>query len=330
MGHGPDHGPDSSGAKTDGPTINLPGAMRQKGPREVPGFDNALSGPQLNLSGSVDRHGPDDANKALAKMESKDKALLDDATKGGPNSLNLPTSPGAGIDVSDDTSGKKPSSGGGGSKPSGGGTSGDKPTGTANTVFVSPGLYGSSGTSPTKDGGTKTVMTGQEGNVTYQIITIKDKNGTTLSTTYSEKTGKDGKVTTTSTGQEMPQKEKDKSTPNDDESGSIGALNPNSGAGKTGHGGGTDNNGTETSVQATQLANGTSLGSKGNGDGTGSHGDNNATGVGAVAGGTSMARKDYGDGGGSDNRDGGTSLGAPKVGPAGGGAHAAATAAAAH
>jgi hypothetical protein len=148
MGHGPDHGPDSSGAKTDGPTINLPGAMRQKGPREVPGFGNALSGPQLNLPGSVDRHGPDDANKALAKMESKDKALLDDATKGGPNSLNLPTSPGDGIDVSDDTSGKKPSSGGGGSKPSGGGTSGggasgstsggSKPTGTANTFSSVP------------------------------------------------------------------------------------------------------------------------------------------------------------------------------------------------
>jgi hypothetical protein len=49
-----------------------------------------------------------------------------------------------------------------------------------------------------------------------------------------------------------------------------------------------------------------------------------------MAGGTSLARKDYGDGGGSDNRDGGTSLGAPKVGPAGGGAHAAAMAAAAH
>jgi hypothetical protein len=59
-----------------------------------------------------------------------------------------------------------------------------------------------------------TVFTGQEGNVTYQIVTVKDKNGTTLSTTYREK-GKDGKVTTTSTGQEMPQKEKDKSTPNE-------------------------------------------------------------------------------------------------------------------
>lgn len=332
-GHGPDHGPDSS--KTDGPTINLPGTMGQKGPREVPGVDTGKGGAgNLNLPGSVDRHGPDDAEKALAKSEADAQQILDTANRGGPNSLNTPTSPGGGIAVSDDTSGKKPSSGGGGSKPSGGGTSGSgasggsKPTGTANTVFVGPGLYGSSGTSPTKDGGTKTVVTGQEGNVTYQIVTIKDKNGKTLSTTYSEK-GKDGKVTTTSSGEEMPEK-KNNTTPNDEDSSTIGGLNPSSGAGKTGNGGGTDNNGTETSVQATQLANGTSLGSKGNGDGTGSHGDNNATGIGAMAGGTSMARKDYGDGGGSDNRDGGTSLGAPKVGPAGGGAHAAATAAAAH
>jgi hypothetical protein len=318
QGSSPEHGPGSSGVNSDGPTINLPGTqgLGQKGPREVPGFGDATSGPQVNLPGSIDRHGPDAANKAIAKMEGDDKQLLDAANQGGPNSENIPTSPGAGIAVSDDTSGKKSGSGGSG-----------KTSGSGSSIAVSPGVSGSNGTGPTKDGGTMTVSTMQEGKVTYQVVTTKDKDGNITGMTYSEKKDGSSKVTTKSTGPEIPAK-KDNTPNEDDTTGVIGSLNPNSGVGKTGNGGGTDNNGTETSVQSSQLANGTSLGRTGNGDGTGNHGDNNGVDKnGTLAAGTSLARKDYGDGGGSDNRDGGTSLGAPKVGPSGGGSHQKAAAA---
>jgi hypothetical protein len=176
-----------------------------------------------------------------------------------------------------------------------------------------------------------TVSTMHDGDTTYQVVTTKDKDGNITGMTYSEKKDGSSKVTTISTGPEIPAKKN--STPSEDDStGAIGSLNPSSGVGKTRNGGGTDNNGTETSVQSSQLANGTSLGRAGNGDGTGNHGDNNGVDKnGALAAGTSLARKDYGDGGGSDNRDGGTSLGAPKVGQGGGDPHQkAAAAAAAH
>lgn len=292
----------------DGPAVNLPGSQfGQKGPREVPGFGNGTGGAaSLNLPGAVDRHGPDDAGKKLGELEKPDQQLLDNATKGGPNSVNIPTAPGAGIAVSDDTSAKKSGSGGTGKTGSSG-----------NPLSAGGGVYGSGGTAPTKDGGTVTVSTMQDKGTTYQVVTTKDAAGNITSMTYSEK-GKDGKIKTTSTGPEIPAK-KDKTPNEDDTTGTIGSLNPNSGVGKTGHGGGTDNNGTETSVASSQLANGTSLGSKGNGDGTGNHGDNNGVDKGgALAAGTSLARKDNGDGGGSDTRDGGTSLGAPKVHPGGG------------
>jgi hypothetical protein len=321
QGSFPEHGPGSSGVKNEGPTINLPGSqgLGQKGPRQVPGFGDATSGPQVNLPGSVDRHGPDAANKAIAKMQDGDKQLLDSANKGGPNSENIPTSPGAGIAVSDDTSGKKGSGGSG------------KTSGSGSSIAVAPGVSGSNGTGPTKDGGTMTVSTMHDGDTTYQVVTTKDKDGNITGMTYSEKKDGSSKVTTISTGPEIPAKKN--STPSEDDStGAIGSLNPSSGVGKTRNGGGTDNNGTETSVQSSQLANGTSLGRAGNGDGTGNHGDNNGVDKnGALAAGTSLARKDYGDGGGSDNRDGGTSLGAPKVGQGGGDPHQkAAAAAAAH
>jgi hypothetical protein len=317
QGSSPEHGLGSSGVKNDGPTINLPGTqgLGQKGPREVPGLGDATNGPQINLPGSIDRHGPDAANKAISKMDSNDKQLLDAANKGGPNSVNLPTSPGAGIAVSDDTSGKKSGSGGS-----------SKASGSGNSLSAGPGIYGSGGTSPTKDGGTVTVSTMQDKGTTYQVVTTKDKDGNITGMTYSEK-GPDGKIKTTSTGPEIPAK-KDK-MPSDDDSGTIGSLNPSSGVGKMGHGGGTDNNGTEASGgKSSQLANGTSLGSIGHGDGTGTHGDNNGVDKsGVLAAGTSLARKDYGDGGGSDNRDGGTSLAAPKVGSGGGDPHQKAAAA---
>jgi hypothetical protein len=296
QGSSPEHGPGSSGVTGEGPTINLPGTqgLGQKGPREVPGFGDATSGPQVNLPGTIDRHGPDAANKAISKMEGNDKQLLDAANQGGPNSENIPTSPGAGIAVSDDTSGKKSGSGGSG-----------KTSGSGSSIAVAPGVSGSNGTGPTKDGGTMTVSTVHDGNTTYQVVTTKDKDGNITGMTYSEKKDGSSKVITKSTGPEIPAK-KDKTPNEDDTTGTIGSLNPNSGVGKTGNGGGTDNNGTETSVQSSQLANGTSLGRTGNGDGTGNHGDNNGVDKnGNLAAGTSLARKDYGDGGGSDNRDGG-------------------------
>ena len=335
QGPTPEHGPNSSGAKNDGPIINLPGAeeVGAKGPRQVPGYGSATSGPQLNLPGSVDRHGPDGANKALSKAESNDKQLLDEADRGGPNSVNTPTSPGTGVDVSDDTNGKKPGSTGGGKTAGSGGSSTSAGSGSSggSGVAVAPGVIGSNGSGTTKDGNTQTVSTMHEGDTTYQVVTVKNGEGKIVSMTYSEKKDGSSKIITKSTGPEIPNGT-NKKTPNDDEStGTIGSLNPGSGVGKTGNGGGTDNNSTETTVKGSQLANGTSLGRTGNGDGTGTHGDNNGVDKsGALAGGTSLARKDYGDGGGSDNRDGGTSLGAPRVGSGGDPHQKAAAASASH
>lgn len=345
QGQTPDHGPGISNVPSNGPTINLPGSqgLGQKGPREVPGYGQVGNGPQVNLPGSVDRHAPDEAAKALAKAEDNGKQLLDDVGKGGPNSVNLPTSTGAGVDVSDDTNGKKPASSGSsgsgsggagkttGSGGSGSGSSGGtgKTTGSSDPVKIAPGVYGSNGSGPTKDGGTQTDSTMVDGKTTTQVVATTTKDGSTT-ITYREK-GKDGKVTEISSGPSLPSKPsapgKKNNTPNDEDGGgTIGPLNPSSSLGKTGHGGGTDNNGTETGTQATQL-NGAVVSRTGHGDGTGNHGDNNTVDKsGALSANTSLARKDYGDGGGSDNRDGGTSLAAPRTG---GGPHQNAAAAAA-
>jgi len=334
QGQTPDHGPGISGVPSNGPTVNLPGTqgLGQKGPRVVPGYEGIGNGPQVNVPGSIDRHAPDEAAKALSKAEDNGKQLLDEVGKGGPNSVNLPTSSGAGVDVSDDTNSKKSGSGGSGSGKSGGSGSGGntgKTTGSGSggsSIVVAPGVAGSNGSGPTKDGGTQTVQTMQIGSTTYQVVTVKDKDKNIVSVTYREK-GKDGKIKETSTGPEIPSK-KNNETPNDDDTGTTtGSLNPSSGVGKTGHGGGTDNNGTETTTQATQL-NGSVVSRTGHGDGTGNHGDNNTVDKsGALSANTSLARKDYGDGGGSDNRDGGTSLAAPRTG--GGDPHQKAAAAAA-
>lgn len=343
QGPTPDHGPGISNVPSNGPTVNLPGSqgLGQKGPRVVPGYEGIGNGPQVNLPGSVNRNAADEAAKALAKAEDNGKQLLDEVGKGGPNSVNLPTYPGAGVDVSDDTNGKKPASGGssgsgsgGTGKTTGSGGSGSgsggtgKATGSADPVKIAPGVYGSNGSGPTKDGGTQTDSTMVDGKTTTQVVATTTKDGSTT-VTYREK-GKDGKVTEISSGPSLPSKPsapgKKNNTPNDEDGGNtIGALNPSSGIGKTGHGGGTDNNGTETSTQATQL-NGAVVSRTGHGDGTGNHGDNNTVDKsGALSANTSMARKDYGDGG-SDTRDGGTSLAAPRVG---GGPHQNAAAAAA-
>lgn len=335
QGPTPNHGPGISNVPSNGPTVNLPGTqgLGQKGSQVVPGYEGIGNGPQVNVPGSVDRHTPNEAVKALTKAEDDGKQLLDAVGKGGPNSVNLPTSPGAGVDVSDDTNGKKSGSGGSGksgSSGSGGGTG--KTTGSSagsGSIVVAPGVAGSNGSGPTKDGGTQTVSTMQIGSTTYQVVTVKDKNQKIVSMTYREK-GKDGKIIETTTGPEIPSdpSKKNNEMPNDDNSGTTtGSLNPSSGVGKTGHGGGTDNNGTETGTQATQL-NGSVVSRTGHGDGTGNHGDNNTVDKsGALTANTSLARKDYGDGGGSDNRDGGTSLAAPRTG--GGDPHQKAAAAAA-
>ncbi len=329
-GHGTanEHGPNVDGINdANGPTINLPGTVfGQKGPRAVPGFDTATGGAsKVNLPGSVDPHGPDAANAAIAKMENAGLQLLGSVAKGGPGSQNIPTSSGPEVTAADDDNGKTNAGAAGQSVGSAANvaSAAGRAAGSAGlgaglgggSIYVAPGLAGSNGSGPTTDGGTMSVNTMQEGKTTYQVTSTTAKDGSTT-VTYSEL--KNGKVTNTTSGPSLPGK--NRNTPSDNDSSSIGPLSANSSIAKAGNGGGTDNNGTESSgIQSGELANNSSLSRKGNGDGTGNDGgDNNHVGNdGTLAAGTSLARKNYGDGGGSDTRDGGTSLGSPRV-PGGG------------
>ena len=61
------------------------------GPKDVPRFENA-GAVGLNLPGSGYQHGPDDINKVIGKLGQEAQGIVDKATQGGPNSLNIPTS----------------------------------------------------------------------------------------------------------------------------------------------------------------------------------------------------------------------------------------------
>jgi len=310
---GTGNGPTVPGVKVpNGPTINLPGTQfGQKGPPEVPGFGGATNGPQVNLPGMIDRHGPDDANKKLAELEKSDQQLLNNATKGGVNSLNTSADQAPGERESDRYGESGASAAATGFVNTGRPVQPLVNTGTPVNVSTSKGSDG--------NGGTLTIVnvTGPNTDRATVVHTTKDGKTTTQTTTSDPKTGEPIGVTKTTTGGDGKN-----NTPNDDSSNShdIGALSASSSIARKGQGGGTDNNGTESSGgQSTQLDPGSAQGRKGNGDGTGTHGDNNQVGNdGTLAAGTVLARKDNGDGGGSDTRDGGTSLGAVKVHPGGG------------
>lgn len=310
----------------DGPNINLPGSVRQKGPPAVPGTGDGMAGAShLNLPGSVDQHNVGDASKKLSEAEVAGKDLLNQASKGGLGALNLPSSAGAGVAVSDDENGKNTVASTAGQSVSGTGSAAaaGKVSGAGlgnSSIKIAPGIYGSTGGGQTKDGGSQTVSTMQDGKTVFQVVTTKDAAGNITSIGYQE--NKAGKVTEKSSGPLLTGKKKNE-TPNDDDTGSTGSLSPTSGIAKRDNGGGTDNNGTESSGgQSTQLANGSAIGRRGNGDGTGGQGDNDGVGNdGALASGSVLARKNYGDGGGSDTRDGGTSLGNVKVHSGGGDPH---------
>lgn len=304
----PTHGPKSS----DGPTINLPGTIGQKGPG-IPGVGGS-TGVRLNLPGSTDPNRVSDGNKKLSEMENSGKALLNQATKGGPNSLNT---------SADQAPGERESDKYGESGASAAAT-GFVNTGRPVQSFVNTGKPVNVSTSRGSDGngGTVTIInvTGPNTDRATIVHTTKDGKTTTQTTTSDPKTGEPIGVTKTTTGGDGKN-----NTPNDDSSNShdIGALSASSSIARKGQGGGADNNGTESSGgQSTQLDPGSAQGRKGNGDGTGNHGDNNqVSNDGTLAAGSVLARKDYGDGGSSDTRNGSTTAGGVKVSPGGGDPH---------
>ncbi len=311
FGQGSSHGPKSSDLNgTGGPGTNLPGSMRQKGPGSVSGGGDGVL--HLNVPGSTAGNSVADANKKFSEWENAGKDLLNQATQGGPNSLNIPGSAGAGVAASDDAENGEKNAGKSGSKPAGGGKGGggDK---SGNPLKVAPGVYGSNGGGPTADGGSQTVSTMQDGKTVTQVETTKDSAGNITSIIVRETKGGKDKGTVKSDGPSLPAKKNN--TPDDNASTSTGgSLSSSSGIAKRDNGGGTGNNGESSNGQSSQLAPG-SLGRIGNGDGTGGHGDHGSVGNdGTLAAGSSLARNNYGDGGDSDTRGGGTTAGGVRVG----------------
>ena len=298
----------------DGPTVNLPGSQfGQHGPREVPGFGDGKGGAgHLNVPGSMDQHGVDDANKKLSELEKADQQLLNQATKGGVNSLNTS----AGL-----TPGERESDKHGAETGSGAAAENFVNTGRPVDPVVNTGKPMKVWTSKGSDGNGGTVVVTNVSSDTLDQTTIvqttKDGRTTTKVTSYDPKTSAILWTKTTTTGSDGKN-----NTPNDDSTNShdIGSLAPGSSLGRMGHGGGTDNNSTEsTSNQTSQLAPGAASGRTGHGDGNDGRGDNNHVGNdGTLAAGSILARKDQGDGGGSDTREGVTTMGGVKVQPGGG------------
>ncbi|WP_237889991.1 MULTISPECIES: hypothetical protein [Bradyrhizobium] len=298
----------------DGPDVNLPGSQfNQHGPREVPGFGDGTGGAgHLNVPGSMDQHGVDDANKKLSELEKADQQLLNQATKGGVNSLNTSAglTPG---ERESDKHGAETGSGAAGANFVNTGKPVDPVvnTGKPMKVWTSKGSDGNGGTVVVTNASSDTL------DQTTIVHTTKDGKTTTKTTSYVPNTGTVIWTNTTTTGGDGKN-----NTPNDDSSNShdIGGIAAGSSLGRMGQGGGTDNNGTESaSSQASQLAPGTTSGRTGNGDGNDGRGDNNHVGNdGTLAAGSILARKENGDGGSSDTREGGTSMGGVKVQPGGG------------
>jgi len=298
----------------DGPDVNLPGSQfNQHGPRQVPGFGDGTGGAgHLNVPGSVDQHGVDDANKKLSELEKADQQLLNQATKGGVNSLNTS----AGLTPGERESDKHGAE-------TGSGAAGENFVNTGRPVdpVVNTGKPMKVWTSKGSDGNGGTVVVTNVSSDTLDQTTIvqttKDGRTTTKTTSYDPKTSATLWTKTTTTGSDGKN-----NTPNDDSSNShdIGGLAAGSSFGRLGQGGGTDNNGTESaSGQASQLAPGAAFGRTGHGDGNDGRGDNNHVGNdGTLAAGSILARKENGDGGSSDTREGGTSMGGVKVQPGGG------------
>ena len=316
LGH-PDngHGPSIAGVKVpDGPDINLPGTpAAQKGPRQIPGYGDGMGGAgHLNTPGSMEQHGANDASKKLSELEKPDQQLLDQATKGGVNSLNTSAGLAPGERESDKYSAETAAAASAASFVNTG-----RPvqplvnTGTPVKIWTSKGSDGNGGTIYVEN------VTGPNTDRSTIVQTTKDGKTTTKTTTYDPKTGETTGSRTTTTGGDGKN-----NTPNDDSSNShdIGSLAAGSSLGRMGQGGGTDNNGTESaSSQSSQLAPGAASGRTGNGDGKDDRGDNNHVGNdGTLAAGSVLARKDYGDGGGSDTREGGSTMGGVKVNPGGG------------
>ncbi|QOZ43797.1 hypothetical protein XH89_10115 [Bradyrhizobium sp. CCBAU 53340] len=296
-----------------GPTVNLPGSQfNQHGPREVPGFGDGTGGAgHLNVPGSTEQHSADEATKKLSELEKADQQLLNQAAKGGVNSLNTSAGLAPGERESDKYGAE-----------AGSGAAGQNFVNTGRPVdpVVNTGKPMKVWTSKGSDlnGGT-VVMTNVSSDTLDQttiVQTSKDGTTTTKVTSYDPKTIAILWTKTTTTGSDGKN-----NTPNDDSSNShdIGSLAPGSSLGRMGQGGGTDNNGTESaSSQASQLAPGAASGRTGHGDGNDGRGDNNHVGNdGTLAAGSALARKDQGDGGGSDTRESGSTMGGVKVQPGG-------------
>ncbi len=315
---GDQHGP---GTKIPGfdfsSSGNTPGTGTPLGgPKDVPRFENA-GAVGLNLPGSGYQHGPDDINKVIGKMGQEAQGIVDKATQGGPNSLNIPTSSSApGVREADgllaslwsrltgSDNGAKSAEKGSASDATG------APTSQSNAPLVNTGTPLQSYTSRSADG--KTVMVTIENPTGIDVTTIEEtKNGTTRSyvSTYDNRTGAFSVMTTEQV--KTPGKGKN-NTPddNDTSSGAVGGLSANSSLARKGQGGGAGNNPEGSSGATGGLASTSSYARRHHGDGGDDAGDNNNhTKVGGLATGSSFARRGYGDG--SDSR--GSSSGTGKI-----------------
>jgi hypothetical protein len=286
--------------------LNTPGTLHEKQEgSKIPGIENNKGGAaSLNLPGTTNQHSIDDADKAIAKLKEQQQDLLNQATQGGPNALNTPTSASAEVTATDkNDNGKKAASSSGTSSSSAtaaatatagstaGANAGAAVATTAGATTSSSAITGGT-TAGSEQGAAKANET-----LKYIIMIAPAAHGSNKKGTPDD-TG----ANTTSTSK---------------------VIDPHSGVARKDYGGGPGNN-TETSDGKTGgLSPNSAYARRNQGDGGNDAGDNNDVNKGgSLANGTPLARKDYGDGGNSDGRGdagGRSTLSGIKVSPSGGG-----------
>jgi len=311
--------------------LNIAGSQnsQQKGPTSIPGIDNSMGGAaSLNLPGSTNsQSGLAAAKNAIAKVVEQENTLLNQATQGGVNALNVPTSTAPGVSQAEGgISGFLSSvwSAIGGS----GGASGDRSASAQSKSAEA--IADNTNDNSNNNANTSPVNTGNGLTFEAHKNVGGDPNKPFTSTVNGSQTP-DGKVSIMSvmTSPSLISSGGKNNSPNPEDSSSpistsvSEGLAANSSYAKKDHGGGAGNSGETAAGTTGNLALNSSYARKNNGDGTDGRSDNNHLDQnGALAADSGLARKNNGDGGGSDTRGGGgtsTITGSAKtVNPGGG------------
>ncbi len=302
--------PSGGYANTDGPRVNLPGSQRQPG-FGVGNLNGGFLG--LNQPGATYQHGPNDVDRIRQQMAASAGGLVNQATQGGFNNLNIPSQVTPGTDVSDNTSGGRS---------------------TSTVTRHSDGSYTVTNTGPSSNGTTSTVTVDVSGRNIQPVSNIPGVNvGSATFTNPEPGMAAGAAASAEGLGQAVaggpaasaatapantsglfdipkPVKQKDKkngSTPNDDATttSTAGGLAVNNPYVSKNNGGGTDNN-TETNAGTMGgLSPNSAYARRTQGDGGPSDaGDNNhISDAGALASGSAYARRNNGDGD-NDSRGG--------------------------